>query len=41
LGVAGPMGPYYRTVFKQVSLLVERYHCRAFPDGMGVYKAGS
>lgn len=39
--VAGPVGPYFPTGFKPVSLLADTYHCRAFPGGMGAYKAGS
>ncbi|CAF0999704.1 unnamed protein product [Adineta steineri] len=39
--ITGPVGPYYPTGFKPVSLLADTVHCRAFPGGMGAYKAGS
>lgn len=39
--VTGPVGPYFPTGFKPVSLLADTIHCRAFPGGMGAYKAGS
>jgi len=39
--VTGPVGPYFPTGFKPVSLLADTVHCRAFPGGMGAYKAGS
>jgi len=39
--VTGPVGPYFPTGFKPVSLLADTFHCRAFPGGMGSYKAGS
>ncbi|CAF0819394.1 unnamed protein product [Adineta ricciae] len=39
--VTGPVGPYFPTGFKPVSLLADTFHCRAFPGGMGAFKAGS
>ncbi|CAF3398168.1 unnamed protein product [Rotaria socialis] len=39
--VTGPVGPYFPTGFKPISLLADTFHCRAFPGGMGAYKAGS
>lgn len=39
--IAGPVGPYFPTGFKPISLLADTVHCRAFPGGMGAYKAGS
>lgn len=39
--ITGPVGPYFPTGFKPVSLLADTFHCRAFPGGMGSYKAGS
>ncbi|CAF4134665.1 unnamed protein product, partial [Rotaria sordida] len=39
--VTGPVGPYFPTGFKPVSLLADTFHCRAFPGGVGAYKAGS
>jgi branched-chain amino acid aminotransferase len=39
--VTGPVGPYFPTGFKPVSLFADTVHCRAFRGGMGAYKAGS
>lgn len=39
--VTGPVGPYFPSGFKPVSLFADTFHCRAFPGGMGAYKAGS
>ncbi|UJR08682.1 hypothetical protein I4U23_012940 [Adineta vaga] len=39
--ITGPVGPYFPTGFKPVSLLADTVHCRAFPGGMGAFKAGS
>jgi len=39
--VTGPVGPYFPTGFKPISLLADPQYVRAFPGGVGAYKAGS
>ncbi|CAJ0947265.1 unnamed protein product, partial [Mesorhabditis belari] len=38
--IGGPVGPYYATGFKPVSLLADSRFVRAFPGGVGAYKMG-
>uniref|UniRef100_A0A915PTP6 Branched-chain-amino-acid aminotransferase n=1 Tax=Setaria digitata TaxID=48799 RepID=A0A915PTP6_9BILA len=38
--LTGPVGQYYPTGFKPVSLYADPYYCRAFPGGVGQYKMG-
>ena len=35
-----PVGPYYSTGFKPVSLLADSRYVRAFPGGVGAFKMG-
>ncbi|KAL3842633.1 hypothetical protein ACJMK2_020624 [Sinanodonta woodiana] len=37
----GPVGPYFKTGFKPVSLLADPQFVRAWPGGLGSYKAAS
>lgn len=39
--ILSPVGPYYPTGFKPVSLFADTQHVRAFPGGAGGYKLGS
>ncbi|CAJ0566650.1 unnamed protein product, partial [Mesorhabditis spiculigera] len=38
--IGGPVGPYYATGFKPVSLLADSRYIRAFPGGVGAFKMG-
>ena len=38
--IASPVGPYYPTGFKPVSLLADSLNARAWPGGVGCYKVG-
>ncbi|KAK4513753.1 uncharacterized protein ATC70_005759 [Mucor velutinosus] len=38
--IASPVGPYFSTGFKAVSLLADTEHVRAWPKGTGDYKVG-
>lgn len=39
--ITSPVGPYYKTGFKPVSLLASTEHVRAWPGGTGGFKLGS
>ncbi|POW03281.1 hypothetical protein PSTT_11205 [Puccinia striiformis] len=39
--ICSPVGPYYRTGFKPVSLLASSKYCRAWPGGSGAFKLGA
>ncbi|KAK3581460.1 hypothetical protein CHS0354_031785 [Potamilus streckersoni] len=39
--IIGPVGPYFKTGFKPVSLLADPQFTRAWPGGVGGYKAAS
>ena len=39
--ITGPVGPYYPTGFKPVTLLADPQFLRAAPGGCGAYKMGS
>ncbi|CAF1523149.1 unnamed protein product, partial [Didymodactylos carnosus] len=39
--LTGPVGPYFPTGFKPISLLADPNYVRAFPGGVGEFKAGS
>lgn len=39
--IASPVGPYYKTGFKPVSLFADDLNIRAWPGGTGSYKLGS
>lgn len=39
--IMSPVGPYYKTGFKPVSLLATTEHVRAWPGGTGAFKLGS
>jgi len=39
--ISSPVGPYYPTGFKPVSLLAEKTAVRAWPGGTGAYKLGA
>ncbi|VDM95833.1 unnamed protein product [Thelazia callipaeda] len=38
--LTGPVGQYYNTDFKPISLYADSSYCRAFPGGVGQYKMG-
>ena len=38
--ITGPVGPYYPTGFKPVSLLADPKYVRAWEGGSGAYKIG-
>lgn len=39
--ICSPVGPYYKTGFKPVSLLASTEYVRAWPGGTGAYKLGA
>ncbi|XP_069134085.1 branched-chain-amino-acid aminotransferase, cytosolic-like [Argopecten irradians] len=39
--ISGPVGPYFKTGMKPVSLLADPKYVRAWPGGSGMYKMGS
>jgi len=39
--ICSPVGPYYRTGFKPISLLASSKYCRAWPGGSGAFKLGA
>lgn len=39
--ICSPVGPYYKTGFKPVSLLASTEYVRAWPGGTGAFKLGA